>query len=135
LKYYVSREISRVALRNYINLLQAWRLWQDINRDITDLLDPAVTPPPAELVPQLRRCIQIGLLCVQGLPEDRPSMSEVVEMLNDDDLNLASPRSPMVQLPDDLREPDAAVPIDYAIVSDANLRWQHNNGPRLLAGP
>jgi hypothetical protein len=92
-----------------------------------DLLDAAVTAPPAELVPQLRRCIQIGLLCVQGLPEDRPSMLEVVEMLYDNILNLAPPRAPMVQLPDELRELDAAVPIDYAIVSDANLRWKHNN--------
>ncbi|CAN6236364.1 unnamed protein product [Urochloa humidicola] len=110
-------------------------MWEDINRDITDLLDPEVTPLPDELVPQLRRCIQIGLLCVQEVPNDRPFMSEVVEMLNNSNSNLASPRPPMVQWPAELREPDTTVPIDYRIVSDANLRWQHNNVPRLLAGP
>jgi hypothetical protein len=58
-------------------------------------------------------------------------MSEVVRMLNDNSLNLAPPIAAVVQLPE-LREPDAALPIDYAIVGDANLRWQDNNGPRLL---
>ena len=30
---------------------------------------------------QVLRCIQVGLLCVQMLPEDRPEMSSVVFML------------------------------------------------------
>lgn len=33
---------------------------------------------PSEVI----RCIQVGLLCVQRRPEDRPDMSSVVLMLN-----------------------------------------------------
>ena len=64
-----------------ICLLQAWRLWAE--RSITALLDSEVAPAPVK--PELRqlgRCIHVGLLCVQEKPGDRPSMSEVVEMLS-----------------------------------------------------
>ncbi|KAL2932328.1 hypothetical protein RDABS01_037738 [Bienertia sinuspersici] len=41
-------------------------------------------------------CIQLGLLCVQELPEDRPSISTVVTMLdnNDDAIDLPHPKQP-----------------------------------------
>lgn len=39
------------------------------------------------------RCIQVGLLCVQQRPEDRPDMSSVVLMLNGDKL-LPNPKAP-----------------------------------------
>lgn len=32
------------------------------------------------------KCIHVGLLCVQKQPEDRPSMSEVVNMLQSENL-------------------------------------------------
>ena len=56
-------------------------LWAE--RSITALLDSEVAPAPVK--PELRqlgRCIHVGLLCVQEKPGDRPSMSEVVEMLS-----------------------------------------------------
>ena len=37
---------------------------------------------PSEVI----RCIQVGLLCVQQRPEDRPNMSSVVLMLNGEKL-------------------------------------------------
>ena len=40
------------------------------------------------------RVIQIGLLCVQAYPEDRPSMSEVVVMLSSKIHDLAHPKEP-----------------------------------------
>lgn len=39
------------------------------------------------------RCAQVGLLCVQQRPEDRPDMSSVVLMLNGDK-SLAKPKVP-----------------------------------------
>jgi hypothetical protein len=80
-------------------LLQAWRLWAE--RSITALLDSEVAPAPAK--PELRqlgRFIHVGLLCVQEKPGDRPSMSEVVEMLSSSSTGaqqqLIEPRVPMV---------------------------------------
>lgn len=35
---------------------------------------------------EVLRCIQVGLLCVQKRPEDRPNMSTVVLMLNGEKL-------------------------------------------------
>lgn len=39
------------------------------------------------------RCIQIGLLCVQYYPEDRPNMSSVVVMLGSENA-LSQPKEP-----------------------------------------
>jgi hypothetical protein len=39
------------------------------------------------------RCIQVGLLCVQQRPEDRPSMSTVVVMLSSE-ISLPQPKQP-----------------------------------------
>lgn len=77
--------------------MQAWRLWVD--RSVTALLDPAVAPAPAIAKPelaQLRRCIQVGLLCVQLKPDERPAMSAVVEMLDSSCSELVEPTVPMV---------------------------------------
>jgi hypothetical protein len=61
-----------------------------------DLLDSAVKKPePDELLPKLERCVQIGLLCVQQLPDDRPTMSAVVTMLNSGSTEINPPKMPM----------------------------------------
>ncbi|KAI5010641.1 hypothetical protein ZWY2020_012778 [Hordeum vulgare] len=54
----------------------AWELWEQ-NR-IVELVDTATVPLPES---ELKRCIQIGLLCIQETPGDRPAMSTVVAML------------------------------------------------------
>ncbi|KAI9070576.1 hypothetical protein K1719_047463 [Acacia pycnantha] len=62
-----------------LNLLgHAWKLW--IEKRPLDLMDEQLQDsiPSFELL----RCIQVGLLCVQQRPEDRPNMSTVVLMLN-----------------------------------------------------
>ena len=40
------------------------------------------------------RCVNIGLLCVQKKPEDRPTMSSVVIMLGNDDAPFLEPKTP-----------------------------------------
>ena len=45
------------------------------------------------LLSEVTRCIQVGLLCVQQRPNDRPDMSSVVLMLNGEKL-LPKPKVP-----------------------------------------
>jgi hypothetical protein len=68
-------------------------------RRIIDLLDPAVPLPRSnpDLLSELRRCIQIGLLFVQRSPGDRLAMSAALAMLSSKSSQLEQPRSPMVQ--------------------------------------
>lgn len=56
-----------------------------------ELLDPLLRCSCS--VPQVLRCIQVGLLCVQRLPVDRPDMSAVVVMLGSES-SLPPPRQP-----------------------------------------
>ncbi|KAL1299399.1 hypothetical protein AAHE18_18G107300 [Arachis hypogaea] len=73
-----------------LNLLgHAWELWNE-ERPL-ELVDESVRDSVIEV--EALRCIHIGLLCVQGRPEDRPNMSSVVRML-EDDKPLPNPRLP-----------------------------------------
>lgn len=75
----------------YQNLLeQAWLLWKE-NREL-ELMDACYKNSFVES--QVKRCIQVGLLCVQKLSEDRPIMSSVVLMLSSDDASLPRPKKP-----------------------------------------
>ncbi|MED6135616.1 hypothetical protein PIB30_048346, partial [Stylosanthes scabra] len=75
-----------------LNLLgHAWELWNE-ERPM-ELVDESLRDLVIEI--EALRCIHIGLLvlCVQGRPEDRPNMSCVVHML-EDDKPLPRPRLP-----------------------------------------
>ena len=70
-------------------LLQAWRLWKKgIPEEFIDtsLKDSCVL---SEVV----HCIQIGLLCLQRHPNDRPNMTSVVVMLSSEN-TLPQPKEP-----------------------------------------
>ena len=43
---------------------------------------------------QVLRCIHVGLLCVQQFPQDRPTMSSVVFMLENEGAILPRPKQP-----------------------------------------
>lgn len=43
-------------------------------------------------IPEVMRCIQIGLLCVQKHPEDRPTLSVVLLMLESESATLPHPK-------------------------------------------
>ena len=74
-------------------LSHAWELWEQ-NRTV-ELLDTAVVPL-AKSEPELKRCIQIGLLCVQETPCERPTMSTVVAMLTSTASQIDRPRRPVL---------------------------------------
>lgn len=62
-----------------------------------DLLDPAMARPAsddAELLYDLERCIHIGLLCIQDMADDRPTMSEIVAMLTSRTSQMEQPKRP-----------------------------------------
>ena len=43
---------------------------------------------------EVLRCIQVGLMCVQNFPSDRPAMSSVVFMLDNEVAVLPQPKQP-----------------------------------------
>lgn len=70
-------------------LWQAWRLWKD--DDPTKLID--ICLEESCVVSEVLRCIQVGLLCLQLHPNDRPNMASVVVMLTNETI-LAQPKEP-----------------------------------------
>ncbi|XP_015574228.2 G-type lectin S-receptor-like serine/threonine-protein kinase At4g27290 isoform X1 [Ricinus communis] len=74
-----------------LNLLgHAWRLW--IEERPAELMDSVMEQPVP--TPELLKSIHVGLLCVQQRPEDRPTMSQVVLMLDSENLTLPQPKQP-----------------------------------------
>ncbi|KAL7103546.1 hypothetical protein ACP275_08G186500 [Erythranthe tilingii] len=76
---------------NYYTLLgNAWLLWKE---DKTlELMDESLNETFVES--QVKRCVQVGLLCVQKFAEDRPVMPAVVFMLGTDGAVLPEPKEP-----------------------------------------
>ncbi|XVE80985.1 hypothetical protein DITRI_Ditri15bG0025900 [Diplodiscus trichospermus] len=67
----------------------AWDLW--ISNRGMELIDPMLEKVSMHLA---MRYINIGLLCVQEKADDRPTMSDVVPMLNNESMTLLSPKQP-----------------------------------------
>ncbi|KAH6763613.1 hypothetical protein C2S51_000165 [Perilla frutescens var. frutescens] len=75
----------------YQNLLeQAWLLWKE-HREL-ELMDPSYNNSYIEW--QVKRCVQVGLLCVQNEADERPLMPSVVLMLSTEGAVLAQPKKP-----------------------------------------
>lgn len=70
--------------------MQAWLLWKENNA--LELMDSCLEDSYVES--QVLRCIQVALLCVQKLPEDRPAMLAVVFMLGNEGVTLSQPKQP-----------------------------------------
>ncbi|XP_019190076.1 PREDICTED: receptor-like serine/threonine-protein kinase SD1-8 [Ipomoea nil] len=66
----------------------AWENWKDGKP--LEFIDIAIKESCDSL--KVIRCIEVGLLCVQAIPTDRPTMSDVVRMLSND------PTTPIPQL-------------------------------------
>ncbi|KAG9152621.1 hypothetical protein Leryth_023350 [Lithospermum erythrorhizon] len=73
------------------NLLgHAWLLWH--GERASELIDPMMEDSFA--VSEVLRCIQVGLLCVQQRPEDRPTMASVLLMVDSESAMLPQPKRP-----------------------------------------
>ncbi|MED6224138.1 hypothetical protein PIB30_080914 [Stylosanthes scabra] len=71
-------------------LVYSWRLWCE--GECLKLVDPILENTYTRN--EVKRCIQIGLLCVQEDAVDRPTMSTVVVMLASDTMTLPNPNHP-----------------------------------------
>ncbi|XP_030459488.2 cysteine-rich receptor-like protein kinase 10 [Syzygium oleosum] len=82
----------------------AWQHWA--NGTALELLDPTAGDqfPRYEVL----KCIQIGLMCVQDGPADRPSMSEVIMMLSSYTISSPAPARPAFYVPMEKQEPGSA---------------------------
>jgi hypothetical protein len=74
---------------------QAWKLWREGNA--LALLDEAVADECKDSdseSEEVLRCVQVGLLCVQERPEERPHMATVFLMLGNQSAVMPQPRHP-----------------------------------------
>ncbi|KAK7312922.1 hypothetical protein VNO77_37177 [Canavalia gladiata] len=67
----------------------AWTLWKEGN--ILQLVDPSIKD--SYDISEVLRCIHVSLLCVQQFPEDRPTMTLIVQMLGSE-TELFEPKEP-----------------------------------------
>ncbi|TYJ48069.1 hypothetical protein E1A91_A01G035000v1 [Gossypium mustelinum] len=72
----------------------AWKLWNEGN--IWSLVDNVILEfeSDSKNEKKIRRCIHVGLLCVQENAKDRPTISTVVSILNSEISNLDTPKQP-----------------------------------------
>ena len=68
---------------------QAWNVRE--NEQMDELFDPSLFEK-SQII-EIKRCLEIGLLCTQFEPAKRPTMAEVLDMLNGKK-QLATPKQP-----------------------------------------
>jgi hypothetical protein len=71
------------------DIMQAWALWKE--GKALELIEPRIKE--SYVVSEAMRCIHVSLLCVQQYPEDRPTMTYVVQMLGSE-MELVEPKAP-----------------------------------------
>ncbi|KAG8080244.1 hypothetical protein GUJ93_ZPchr0007g6025 [Zizania palustris] len=71
-------------------LTKVWEQW--VAGTVLQTVDPSMNGSFSES--DVLRCINVGLLCVQGNPTDRPLMSAVVLMLGSETVELQAPSKP-----------------------------------------
>ncbi|XBI49927.1 hypothetical protein VPH35_113413 [Triticum aestivum] len=76
--------------RSYELRKYAWQLWREQRCD--ELVDDSLGEEYPEM--DVMRCIQIALLCVQDVAEDRPTMHDVMTMLGNGNKRLLLPAQP-----------------------------------------
>ncbi|XP_042028332.1 G-type lectin S-receptor-like serine/threonine-protein kinase SD1-13 [Salvia splendens] len=69
----------------------AWKMWNESNG--LSFVEESIASRETE--EEMVRCIQIGLLCVQEYPKDRPSIEIVLSMLSRDIVELPLPKQPV----------------------------------------
>ncbi|KAG5391839.1 hypothetical protein IGI04_021802 [Brassica rapa subsp. trilocularis] len=86
------RRISHKEENNLNLLAYAWKLWNE--GEAASLADPSVFDESFEK--EITKCVQIGLLCVQEVANDRPNVSTVIWMLTTENTNLKEPKQPAI---------------------------------------
>ncbi|OAY70086.1 Cysteine-rich receptor-like protein kinase 25 [Ananas comosus] len=81
-------EIQLIAKLQHRNL--AWEVWKE--GSWLELIDPSLDGSSETY--EILRCIHVALMCVQENAADRPTMSDVIVMLNSDSTSLPDPKQP-----------------------------------------
>ncbi|XP_010458518.1 PREDICTED: G-type lectin S-receptor-like serine/threonine-protein kinase At1g11300 [Camelina sativa] len=71
-------------------LAYVWSIWN--KGEMSGLVDPEIFDQLYEK--EIRKCIHIGLLCVQDAANDRPSVSTVCSMLSSEFADISEPKQP-----------------------------------------
>nr|GME06687.1 G-type lectin S-receptor-like serine/threonine-protein kinase At1g11330 [Ipomoea batatas] len=75
---------------NAFFLIQAWKMWNEERTE--EVVDPRIYDRRFEM--NMKRCVHVGLLCVQEYPEDRPNVSTVLSMLSSEIAELPGANKP-----------------------------------------
>ncbi|PIN26565.1 Serine/threonine protein kinase [Handroanthus impetiginosus] len=87
-------------LEGPLSLVQfAWELWEQGAE--LELMDPKLNTLSCDMKDQVRKCIQVGLLCVQSQAVDRPVIEDAVSMLKNETKSLPMPCKPAFFVRDD----------------------------------
>ncbi|KAG4178032.1 hypothetical protein ERO13_A10G016200v2 [Gossypium hirsutum] len=100
----------------------AWKLWKDDRSQ--ELLNPVLRDNYSRN--EVIRCTQLGLLCVQEDPADRPTMATIVLLLNSYSVTLPVPKQPafVLQSRTDGRMPDKGLESDQS--TSRSMPWSIN---------
>ncbi|KAK7405397.1 hypothetical protein VNO78_06662 [Psophocarpus tetragonolobus] len=85
------RNNSLYTEERQLNLVgHAWELWKE--GEALKLVDPSLNNSFSE--DEVLRCVHAGLLCVEEIADDRPSMSNIVSMLTNESKLTSVPKKP-----------------------------------------
>ncbi|KAH6781436.1 hypothetical protein C2S51_006729 [Perilla frutescens var. frutescens] len=73
---------------------KAWTLWSEDNS--AAFVDESIGNNKEKFEEEMGRCIQIGLLCVQEFPNDRPTIQTVMSMLTGEIVDIPAPERPVL---------------------------------------
>ncbi|KAH7842052.1 hypothetical protein Vadar_000914 [Vaccinium darrowii] len=95
----------------------AWDLWESGRGE--DVKDPLLQDVSSTNM--LLRYVNIALLCVQDSPADRPTMSDVVSMLSNNLMLLASPKQPAFSTSRSVPERNSSKQSEICSINDMSI--------------
>ncbi|KAI6704350.1 hypothetical protein NL676_007312 [Syzygium grande] len=114
--------LFRVGDNSEVLTSYVWKSWRE--GTISNIIDPSITSGSST---EIARCIHIGLLCVQEIAANRPTMALVLLMLNGHSVTLQVPSRPAFFIHSGA-ESDISSTQDYnSRVSEANRSRSRSN--------
>ncbi|XP_030442478.1 cysteine-rich receptor-like protein kinase 44 [Syzygium oleosum] len=114
--------LFRVGDNTEVLTSYVWKSWRE--GTISNIIDPSITSGSST---EIARCIHIGLLCVQEIAANRPTMASVLLMLNSHSVTLQVPSQPAFFIHSGA-ESDISSTQDYSSsVSEANRSRSRSN--------
>nr|GME05070.1 G-type lectin S-receptor-like serine/threonine-protein kinase At4g27290 [Ipomoea batatas] len=84
-------EANKLGEGGFGPVFKAWKNWKEGRPH--EFVDPAIMRSSCDAL-KVIRCIEVGLLCVQAIPTDRPTMFDVVLMLSNPTLAIPPLKEP-----------------------------------------